>query len=63
MSLTKKHFEEIAKVFGNAYKQRRQGNLQQAFIEFDGGLMSFMKATNSRFDSIQFAKAVAKYSQ
>ena len=61
--LTKKHFEELAKIHGNAYRMMSQGHLETAFRIFDGGLRNFYTKTNSRFDSITFAKAVTKYSK
>lgn len=61
--LTKKHFEQLSKIHGEAYKLKAEGKLDQAFIIFDGGLRNFYTKNNSRFDSITFAKAVAKYSK
>ena len=63
MSLTKKHFEQLAKVMGQAYKHRRNGNLDQAFISFDQGIMNLCINSNPRFDSILFARKVSEYSK
>ena len=63
MSLTKKHFEELAKIHGNAYRMKSQGHLETAFRIFDQGLNSFYAKNNPRFDSLLFARSVAKYSK
>ena len=61
--LTKKHFEQLAKIHGEAYKLKAEGKLEEAFIIFDGGLKNFYREDNPKFNSIIFAKAIAKNSK